>query len=282
MMLEGPPVRAGASWPGWRLTHGPRGPAARRSRQRRFRLQLLVIKMFLAAVAVAAGLVASLSMLAVLGRPTPPANAGRLRAVHRVSGYVFAGSLVALASVGWVILASAGDGLSVRGVLHWVIGSLLVIVAAVKILMVRYYKKFLKAAPGLGVLTLVLVLLAATLSAGFVIAVRVPPWAVVVPEREVVNGVPERAAEASGETPDAEAGRALFLRNCAGCHGPGASGTRQLAGLFEMERLASSGRPVTRENVSAQLLDPVGAMPSFRGRLSEAEISALLDYLETL
>jgi mono/diheme cytochrome c family protein len=39
---------------------------------------------------------------------------------------------------------------------------------------------------------------------------------------------------------------------------------------------------VTRETVRAQVLDPLGTMPSFDGFLSDSEIDDLVAYLETL
>lgn len=130
---------------------------------------LAPIKMVLAFVLLASGIVAAGSMLAVLGRARPPAQPGRLKSVHRIAGYAFALTLVALAVAGARILSAAGDGLSLRGVLHWVLGSLLVIVTAVKILLVKFYKTFLKVAPGVGALVLALALLVAALSVGFVL-----------------------------------------------------------------------------------------------------------------
>ncbi len=254
-------------------------------------MHVVVLKMALGAVAVAAAVVAAFTMLSLLGRTSPPGNPGRLRALHRVAGYVFAVSVVGLTVTGLLILARQGESLSIRGVLHWTVGALVVIVAAVKIVMVRYYKKFLKAAPGVGVLTLVLVLLAAALSGVFVLAAGPPGWVEVGAGGDVID-VSVRAAEPPVQPADpavpadpptgVDAGRVIFERNCLHCHGPSARGAHQLAGLFGRERLRSSGRPVTRENVRSQILDPVGGMPSFRGRLNDSEISALLDYLETL
>jgi len=80
-------------------------------------------------------------------------------------------------------------------------------------------------------------------------------------------------------------GQNIFKNNCAQCHhadtaeplfGPG------LAGLFERSELPASKRAVTEKNVTRQLTDPVGTMPSFSDRLSEDELEAVVDYLKTL
>lgn len=249
---------------------------------RRHRLHLLAIKMVLALVLLLSGMVAALSMLSLLGRTELPASPGRVRAVHRAAGYVFAGALVALAAAGVRILASSGDGLPVRGVLHWATGTLLVVVAAVKIVTVRYYKKLLRAAPGLGTVVLVLALLAAALSAAFAFVAWGPPSAWQEQFRWELPGAPAEPGTEAVVVVDTGSGMVIFQANCAGCHGPEATGIRKLTGLFGRERLASSGLPVIRENVLSQILDPVGKMPSFKGRLSSDELAGLLDYLEGL
>jgi mono/diheme cytochrome c family protein len=86
-----------------------------------------------------------------------------------------------------------------------------------------------------------------------------------------------------GSAGDAVAGEAVFRSSCAACHSVESDrGPAGLSGLFERESLASRGLPVTRENVRAQILDPVGRMPSFKSRLTDDELEDLLGYLETL
>jgi len=81
-----------------------------------------------------------------------------------------------------------------------------------------------------------------------------------------------------------EQGADLFAQNCSMCHyadrtdkhiGPG------LKGLFQMEKLPVSGKPVTAENVEQQIKNPFENMPAFTD-LKEDEIEALLEYLRTL
>ncbi len=260
---------------------GPRGSAGPSAGEHR--LHLLTIKIVLALVLLLSGTVAALSMLSLLGRAEPPANPGRVRAVHRVAGYIFAAALVALAAAGLRILASSGDGLPVRGVLHWATGALLVVVAAVKIVTVRFYKKFLRAAPGLGTAVLVLALLAAALSVVFAFVAWGPPSTWQEQFRwELPGASTEPGVEGVAVVVDAGPGRMIFRANCARCHGPEATGIRKLTGLFDRERLVSSRLPVTRENVLSQIVDPVDKMPSFKGRLSNDELAGLLDYLEGL
>ncbi|MDA3787143.1 MAG: hypothetical protein PF503_01380, partial [Desulfobacula sp.] len=54
-----------------------------------------------------------------------------------------------------------------------------------------------------------------------------------------------------------------------------------LKGLFQMEKLPDSGKPVTSQNIEQQLKTPFKKMPSFKS-LKDDEIKSLTDYLQTL
>ncbi|MFH1502326.1 MAG: c-type cytochrome [Candidatus Eisenbacteria bacterium] len=246
-------------------------------------MQPIGVKIALAFLLTAAGLTAAGSMLALLGRTETTMQPGTLKRIHRTAGYVFGLSLVVLAVLGARIVATSGDGLPLRGVVHWVLGTLLVIVAILKIALVRHYKKFLKFAPGVGLLTLVLALLVAAVSAGFVIVTGGTGGAASVGEADAaalrVEGVPVAAASPA----DVAAGEGVFRSNCAVCHVVESDvPTAGLRGFFERDSLKSSGLPVTVENVRAQIVDPVGRMPSFASRLSGDELLSVLSYLQTL
>jgi len=81
-----------------------------------------------------------------------------------------------------------------------------------------------------------------------------------------------------------QTGKALFAANCTICHhtdskkekvGPG------LLGLFKGAKLPSTDLPVTDENVQQRIVKGGDKMPSF-SHLSDAELSALIDYLKSL
>jgi cytochrome c len=89
---------------------------------------------------------------------------------------------------------------------------------------------------------------------------------------------------------DVAKGQALFKQNCDLCHyadktdkklGPG------LKGLFSLKELPSSHKPVTEENVRAQIeagspsAKPM-PMPPFKDKFKPAEMDALITYLKTL
>src|SRR5262249_13183273 len=77
-----------------------------------------------------------------------------------------------------------------------------------------------------------------------------------------------------GGPQSSDAGRQVFMRNCARCHGANAKGGKgpALAGRSLKEEgngeMVSTGRP--------------SKMPSFKNRLSDAEIKAVAAYVRSL
>lgn len=87
------------------------------------------------------------------------------------------------------------------------------------------------------------------------------------------RGIDSESASHSSGT-NAPAGRALFLKNCAHCHGADAHG--------------DEGPDLYRLNVSDEWIanrirnGKAGEMTAFAGKLQAPEINALVDYLDTL
>jgi mono/diheme cytochrome c family protein len=82
----------------------------------------------------------------------------------------------------------------------------------------------------------------------------------------------------SGSTAPSTPGARVFAANCAGCHGAdGGGGTGpQLAGGAAAKRF-----PDVEDQITF-VTDGSGAMPSFGGRLSPAEIRQVVEYTRTL
>jgi len=236
-------------------------------------MSVFLLKSILAIALLIAGLSAALAMLISLGRAEKKVSPTTLRKVHRAAGYLFALLLLALAILGTKIFIGAGDTLSLRAVLHAFFALFLLFIFLLKIVLVRFYKSFLRTVPGLGMTVLVLVLVVFSVSAGFFLL------------RTVLTSDPLAAASRMpGLQGDADKGSDLFARNCASCHysdredkklGPG------LKGLFQNDRLPLSGRAATEENVRRQMISPFRSMPSF-GSLTPQEVADLVAYLKTL
>jgi mono/diheme cytochrome c family protein len=239
-------------------------------------------KSLIALLLMVVGVTALASMLTLMGRPGTRLGGPALRATHRAAGYAFVMLVAVAAAMGLRHLGSVGDTLPLRGVIHWVLATLLVVVLGLKVVISRFFKQLLKLAPALGLAVFSLAFVVVVVSAVFFLVTggAVGGWA---PTVEVVSSEVQ-PVEASGP-PDVVLGEALFARHCSHCHyadredtkiGPG------LAGLLKGGTLPSTGMPATIESVRAQILDPVGVMPPFAARLSDKELRDLLAYVATL
>lgn len=267
------------------------------------------LKTLLSVLLVAVGLAAAFSMLTLMGRSEKGLSPKALRRVHTISGYAFYALMVILTVMGLQYLGAAGDSLPLRGVIHWVLASVLVFLLLLKLAVVLFFRQFLKFVPVMGMAAITLTLVVVTVSAVFfAVTGRLTserPGADELEETIVSPGealiAPDNAEEERGGTaaPDGrgsgggtssgravtERGGAIYEDYCADCHhadsekwrvGPG------LAGLFDRETLEVNGRKVNRESVRAQIVSPDGTMPAFGDILSEQELDALLTYMETL
>jgi len=89
----------------------------------------------------------------------------------------------------------------------------------------------------------------------------------------------------TGCTASHEHGQELFEFHCAECHEmPNSDLKKQppkLEGLFRSKALPS-GAPATDDQVRKTIIEGLGTMPAFNGRLSEADVRELIGYLHTL
>lgn len=91
-------------------------------------------------------------------------------------------------------------------------------------------------------------------------------------------------------SPAAKAGQKLFNQNCTVCHNPTNTTTKVgpgLKGIFKNKELPYSHKPVTEDNVRAQIEkgNPSATpmpMPAFGNTLSKKNIDDLIAYLKTL
>lgn len=130
----------------------------------------LSVKTIVASLFLVAGTGAFLAMMTAMGRPGAAGDPGKLRRLHRIFGWAYVALLVPLAYLGVDFVREMGDGLSTRGVLHVVLAAALVALALLKVLAVRAFRGFLKAAPALGQALFALTLVVFLITAGFVLA----------------------------------------------------------------------------------------------------------------
>jgi mono/diheme cytochrome c family protein len=210
-------------------------------------------------------------MLELLGRTDEKRfNPKRLRQLHRVNGYLFILLFLFISYLCIKIMRGMGQDLPPRAALHGLMAVATFFLLCLKIILIRFYKKYYTMALPMGLGVFLLLLTTTATSAGYYFAMR---------------GVSSFQITADLKEELAREGATLFNeRGCADCHyadrteakiGPG------LKGLFKRDKLPVSGRVVTEDTVRKQLKTPFRGMPAFED-LPEDKVKALLAFLKTL
>lgn len=233
-----------------------------------------LFKSILALIFLVTGLLALFCMLILMGQTNRKINATFLRKAHKVFGLVFFMLLLVISYFCIKYVRIAGDQLSLRAVFHSVLSLGLIMILILKILIVRFYKQFLKYAPVLGIMVFTFAFVVTSTSAGFYFL-------------RLNNTIPEPTEESSLSSVikgDIDRGTFLFNSKCSDCHYTDREEVKQgpsLKNLLKKEKLPHSGKPATTENVKGQLMRPARFMPAFKN-LTAQEMSDLLEYLATL
>lgn len=127
----------------------------------------MILKTVVATAFLLAGTGAFLTMMQIMGRPGAPGDVGKSRTVHKVFGWLYVVLLVPLVYLGLGFVKEMGDGMATRAVFHMVLAETLIAVLLLKVLIVRFFKGFLKNAPALGMALFVLTLVVYLITAGF-------------------------------------------------------------------------------------------------------------------
>lgn len=201
-------------------------------------MTVYLVKSIVAVIFLVFALSAALSMLTLMGRVEKKTSPERLRQFHRVTGYFFALLLLGLSALGISFVIRAGDSLPLRAVIHGFIGLFLLAVFSLKVLIVRFYRQFLRLIPALG-LTVFVLSLVMFFNAGYFFLRAIASLPV---PGEVMSPPAASSAQnpSPGEDGSVESGSSLFSHLCTRCHyedkedvllGPG------LKDLFQKDKL---------------------------------------------
>lgn len=235
-------------------------------------MPIFLLKSIMGLIFFATALGAALSMFTLMGRPNRKMKPSFLKILHKTNGFIFLLLLLVISYICIKYVAGVGDSLPPRAISHSILALFLLIIFFIKILIVRFFKQFLKFVPVLGIIVLTLAFVVSATSAGFYFLRSADS----ISETVDNSALPLNSLKGS-----AEKGKALFQNNCSFCHyadkeesqtGPG------LKGLLKKEKLPHSGRPATVENVRNQLINPIHSMPSFKD-LPEQDLADLLAYI---
>jgi len=238
-------------------------------------MSFFTTKLILGSVFFLVGLGATMTMLTVMGKPEKKMSVASLRKTHKLLGFVFLILFLILGIMGSRFWGVTGDDLSTRAVLHAVLASGLFIVFMLKIVIIQFYKQFMRMAPSLGMTVFCLSFVVFIISGGYY-TLRTLSTPVVPVEQGQIN-----SSEIQGNF---EAGKIIYDTKCASCHMADSKEKRIGPGLKDLlfkKALPHSGRPATVENIIAQLERPVLTMPAFKN-FSQQEKADLIAYMKTL
>jgi len=238
-------------------------------------MSLFLFKSILALIFLVAGVIAVICMFALMGKTERKVSASFLRRMHKGAGFVFAILLLVISYFCIKYVAMVGDQLSGRAIMHSVLSLALFIVLVIKIIIVQFYKQFLRFVPTMGIIVFILTFVVFSTSAGYYFLRTLS----VKDTTEETATISEIKIEGN-----IEEGASLFKDKCSGCHfsdkeekkiGPG------LKKILKKAKLPSSGRPANFENILKQLKSPILSMPAFPS-LSAQELTGLKVYLKSL
>lgn len=238
-------------------------------------MSLFAVKSMIAVAILTAGLVSLISMLSLMGKTDRKSSPQFLRKLHKISGFVFAVLLLVNSYLGLRYWVMTGDSISTRAVFHGILAMALFVIFLLKISIIRFFKQFLKFAPVMGLIVFALCFVVFSTSAAYFLL------RTAYTQSENMETSPTRPLVSSG---DAEKGMMLFNSKCASCHHADREETKNgpaLKNILKLDKLPSSKRPATVENIMLQLQKPWRAMPTFT-TLSEQESADLIAYLKTL
>lgn len=238
-------------------------------------MSFFTTKVILGALLFLSGMGAAFTMLSLMGKTEQKTGSATLRKLHRIFGFIFFILIFVLAVMGLKYWASMGENLSTRAVIHAVLALSLLIVFLVKVIIIQFYKQFLKLAPTLGLMVFCLSFVVFIISGGYYILRKLSyPSA-----GEKSNRHTEVQIQGS-----LEQGREIFNRFCLICHATNSDENKMgpsLMGLSKNGIMPHTGKPVTFDNIKQQLFFPVLMMPAFKD-LAEQEIADLTAFLKTL
>ena len=91
------------------------------------------------------------------------------------------------------------------------------------------------------------------------------------------------AAAAASNNDETVSPRSLFVQNCSRCHGSNGRGQTRLGKKLEADDLTGSeAKGLSTARVIRLITNGKGKMPSFRRKLTAAQISSLADYIRSL
>jgi mono/diheme cytochrome c family protein len=234
------------------------------------------------------------TMFEIFGRNKTVSNIERMKKMHKLTGrvYFIIFIFIAIFCLNFIVMTKAE--LSTRSAFHSLFALTILVLFGLKFLYIKIYRQFYENAKIIGLLMAIITFGLVGSSGGYYLLVSefgtdtsfdnivqykkgvilAKAEETIVTKESVVQTDPESIGK----------GKNLFDAKCKFCHsafstetivGPG------LKGILERNKLPTSGRPSTAENVIQQIKKPFSRMPSFE-YLTDEEIADLIAFLNTL
>jgi len=246
-------------------------------------MPIFLIKSFLSIAVAVSALVAVFTMYEALGRDGSRFSPERLKKLHRLNGLIYLLLFAVIAYFCLSHLAVTKSEPSPRGALHGVLSLAVLAVLALKVLTLRFYRRFYSHARVYGIVAALLTAGMVGTSGGYYLLVHgFAPAPAAEPGGKSALLIPAPALRT--DRASISKGKGLYEEKCTPCHDPESNETivgPGHKGILKNPRLPASGRPATPANIARQLRNPYSDMPSF-GYLTDEEVEYLIAYLNTL
>ncbi len=243
------------------------------------------MKSLLSIVLFILALFAMFTMFEVFGKNGKIFDTEKLKKVHRVNGIVYSlfYLLIAYFCLDFILGTKAEP--SPRAALHSVFALSVIILLALKVSFVRFYRQFYNQAKIIGVLIALLTFVMIGTSGGYYLLIT--KFGTNTPVKKVAASEEKPAGVKSAVRTNANSikkGKDLYESKCYFCHdaysnkagvGPGHKG------ILKNPLLPVSKKPATPENVANQIRNPFRDMPSF-SYLPDEDVLNLIAFLNTL
>lgn len=248
-------------------------------------MPVFLMKSLLSIILFILTLFAMFTMFEVFGREEKRYNIEKLKNIHRIDGIIFFLLYLVIAYFCLDFILSTKAEPSPRAALHSVFAITVIILLALKVSFVRFYRQFYNQAKIIGILIGLITLAMIWTSGGYYLLVTklgAEPYKKV---SEVKKGNPEGSKIiVRTDAESVKKGKDLYESKCYFCHD--AYGNETLVGpghkgILKNPLLPVSKKPATPENVAEQIRNPFRDMPSF-SYLTEEDVLNLLAFLNTL
>jgi hypothetical protein len=248
-------------------------------------MPVFLMKSLLSIILFVLALLAMLTMFEVFGKNGKRFDAEKLKKTHRVNGIVYALFYLFIAYFCLDFIVGTKAEPSPRAALHSVFALSVIILLALKVSFVRFYRQFYNQAKVIGIFIALLTFVMVGTSGGYYLLIT--KFGTDIPVKKVAASTEKPAGAKLAVKTDMESikkGKELYESKCYFCHDAYSNETLVGPGhkrLLKNPLLPVSKKPATPENIANQIRNPYKDMPSF-SYLPDEDVLNIIAFLNTL